>query len=108
MTLVARFMECTGMQGDQHPEGPRLCNGFVGRPLSECGVRTMGFVQPSSVPSLDGEVTLQVPSLSQCSSYNREHPLSLPSLLAGLTVAGWGQGGMSRFPLLPFTVLVKH
>ncbi|CAN7990670.1 unnamed protein product [Ixodes pacificus] len=56
--------------GDQYPEGPRLCNGFAGRPLSECGVRTMGFVQPSSAPSLDGEVTLQVPSLSQCSSYN--------------------------------------
>ncbi|KAH7981998.1 hypothetical protein HPB52_002580 [Rhipicephalus sanguineus] len=41
------------------------------RPLSECGVHTVDvpYTQPSSAASLDGEVTLQVPSLSQCSSY---------------------------------------
>lgn len=51
--------------------------GFVGdvggmRPLSECGVHTVDvpYTQPSSAASLDGEVTLQVPSLSQCSSYS--------------------------------------
>lgn len=56
--------------GDTHLGGPRLANGFAGRPMSECRVHTVGFVQPSSAPSLDGGVTLQVPSLSQCSSYN--------------------------------------
>ncbi|KAH8032974.1 hypothetical protein HPB51_004655 [Rhipicephalus microplus] len=42
------------------------------RPLSECGVHTVDvpYTQPSSAASLDGEVTLQVPSLSQCSSYS--------------------------------------
>ncbi|XP_054919096.1 uncharacterized protein [Dermacentor andersoni] len=52
-------------------------HGFIGdvggaRPLSECGVRTadVPYTQPSSAASLDGEVTLQVPSLSQCSSYS--------------------------------------
>lgn len=43
-----------------------------GRPLSECRVHVVdsAFLTPSSVASLEGEVTLQVPSLSQCSSYN--------------------------------------
>uniref|UniRef100_A0A1E1X9M4 Uncharacterized protein n=1 Tax=Amblyomma aureolatum TaxID=187763 RepID=A0A1E1X9M4_9ACAR len=52
-------------------------HGYMGdvggtRPLSECGVHTVDvpYVQPSSAASLDGEVTLQVPSLSQCSSYS--------------------------------------
>ncbi|KAK8769769.1 hypothetical protein V5799_013769 [Amblyomma americanum] len=42
------------------------------RPLSECGVHTVDvpYAQPSSAASLDGEVTLQVPSLSHCSSYS--------------------------------------
>lgn len=52
-------------------------HGYIGdvggiRPLSECGVHTVDvpYTQPSSAASLDGEVTLQVPSLSQCSSYS--------------------------------------
>lgn len=52
-------------------------HGYMGdvggtRPLSESGVHTVDvpYVQPSSAASLDGEVTLQVPSLSQCSSYS--------------------------------------